>query len=239
MTQAWKSTFPSGLKFVLLALCDNANDQGECYPSIPTLAAKCSMSERSVQRHIMDMEEAGILKREMRTGRSTIYHIDPRKFDTPDKLTPPTQCHPTPDTMSPPPPTQCHHGGDMVSPITIIEPPIEPSSNRQKRTRQKSAEGLGVEDLVSLGVEQQVARDWLAIRSKKRLPLTVTALEETVAQVRRAGMEMPSAIRLCCARGWAGFNADWVERRSTDRQPALGQEKFDPVAYVNRNRIPQ
>ena len=48
MTLAWKADYHSGKKMVLLALCDNANDQGECFPSVPMLAQKCSMSERSV-----------------------------------------------------------------------------------------------------------------------------------------------------------------------------------------------
>jgi len=35
MAQAWKSKYGSTAKLVLLALCDNANDQGECYPLEP------------------------------------------------------------------------------------------------------------------------------------------------------------------------------------------------------------
>ena len=80
MTLAWKSDLPSGEKMVLLALCDNANDQGECYPSVSMLSEKCSLSERSVFNHIAKLEKIGAIVRENRTGRSTIYHIDPCKF---------------------------------------------------------------------------------------------------------------------------------------------------------------
>ena len=83
MTLAWKMGMPTHAKMVLLALCDNANDQGECYPSVPMLAEKCSMAERSVQKHIADMEAEGILVRAYRTGRSTLYQINPRKLCTP------------------------------------------------------------------------------------------------------------------------------------------------------------
>jgi hypothetical protein len=104
MTLAWKSDLPAGRKMVLLALCDNANDQGECFPSVPMLAKKCSMGERTVQQHIADMESAGILTREMRNGRSTIYHIDPRKFCTPPESAPPQISHPPPPDLAPQPP---------------------------------------------------------------------------------------------------------------------------------------
>ena len=43
MTLAWNSKFCSAIKVVLLALVENADDDGTCYPSI---ANKCSMRER-------------------------------------------------------------------------------------------------------------------------------------------------------------------------------------------------
>lgn len=99
MTQAWKSTLPSGRKMVLLALCDNANDQGDCYPSISMLAEKCSMGERTVQQHITDLVKDGIVRRAMRGGRSTVYHIDPRRFCTPAKSVPSQDSRP--DSIAP------------------------------------------------------------------------------------------------------------------------------------------
>ena len=121
MTLAWKSDLPSGRKMVLLALCDNANDQGECFPSVPMLAKKCSMGERTVQQHISDMEVSGILKREMRTGRSTIYHINPRNFCTPADFAPPQNLHHTPAESAPPPPQNLHHTPAESAPKTIKE----------------------------------------------------------------------------------------------------------------------
>ncbi|UCQ12830.1 helix-turn-helix domain-containing protein [Edwardsiella tarda] len=67
-------------KLVLLKLADNANDQGECWPSIPYLAATCEMSERSVQNHIKWLHEQGFLWVEPRKSKngghqSNIYHL--------------------------------------------------------------------------------------------------------------------------------------------------------------------
>lgn len=228
MTLAWKSGLPSGQKMVLLALCDNANDQGECYPSVTMLAEKCSMGARTVQQHITDLESAKIVIREMRTGRSTVYHIDPRRICTPAESAPPQISHPTPADFAPPPPQNLHPTPADFAPITITEPSIEPSRNHQKRSSKSARPALGVSDLVALGVEQQVAEDWLAIRKGKKLPLTRTALEQTLAEVQRAGMELPSALKLCCGRGWAGFNADWLGPRggSAPQQGAASSGKF-------------
>lgn len=95
MTEVWKMPIPSGQKMVLLALCDNANDQGECYPSVSMLTEKCSMSQRSIFSHIDWLEKHGIVSRENRSGRSTIYHIDPCKFCTPANSAPITITEPS------------------------------------------------------------------------------------------------------------------------------------------------
>lgn len=79
MAAAWEiapKTLPKGCKFLLIALCDNANDQGMCYPSIEYLANKCEMCTRTVQNHVQWLAEHGYLTLEERKGRSTIYTID-------------------------------------------------------------------------------------------------------------------------------------------------------------------
>ena len=49
-----------------LALCDHANDDGECYPSQKKLAKKCSMSSRAISNHIKWLHDCGILESERR-----------------------------------------------------------------------------------------------------------------------------------------------------------------------------
>lgn len=130
MTQAWKSPLPAGMKMVLLALCDNANDMGECYPSISTIAVKCSMGERTVQRHITDMEELKIIWRELRKGRSTVYHIYSAHFDTSANLAPLSNLAPTSAKLAPTPPPNSTKTSANLAPITIKEPSIESSEKR-------------------------------------------------------------------------------------------------------------
>jgi len=205
MTLAWKSGLPAGQKMVLLALCDNANDQGECYPSVPMLADKCSMAQRSVQRHLTDMEEVGILSRELRKGRSTLYHIDPRKFFTPDNLAPLTQSHPTPDIVSPPPPTQCHHTPATVSPITINEPSVEPSGKHQKaRTKPLplvAAVAFELPDWLPL----DAWNGYLGMRQEKRKPPTDHAVKLLLADLAKwhaKGHDIAAALNASIRNGW-------------------------------------
>ena len=131
MTKAWQSPLAAGPKMVLLALCDNANDQGECYPAVSTIAHKCSMGERTVQGHITDMEDAGILRREFRRGRSTVYHLYGARFDTPAESAPPQNPHPPPADSAPPPPQNLQKTPADLAPRITKEPSKEPSGKRQ------------------------------------------------------------------------------------------------------------
>ena len=56
-------------KLVLLKLADNANDQGECWPSLQYIADQCEISKRSVISHISSLCDSGLLKKEHREGK--------------------------------------------------------------------------------------------------------------------------------------------------------------------------
>ena len=56
-------------KLVLLKLADNANDQGECWPSLQYIADQCEISKRSVISHISHLCESGFIKKEHREGK--------------------------------------------------------------------------------------------------------------------------------------------------------------------------
>lgn len=55
----------SGAKFVLVALADKADEMHSCWPSQATLARMTDQGERTVRRHLADLEEAGFVTRSM------------------------------------------------------------------------------------------------------------------------------------------------------------------------------
>lgn len=61
-TTVWEYSQQSGTKLlIMLALADQANDQGECWPSIATVAHKARLSERGVQYVIQQLIGSGEL----------------------------------------------------------------------------------------------------------------------------------------------------------------------------------
>jgi DNA-binding transcriptional ArsR family regulator len=122
------SALPAMQRMVALVIAEATNseepDRG-AWPSVDRIAMRAGMTVRSVQRHLADLEADKVLTVERRTGSSSIYRLDLRQIVTPDTQSPPSGCHPTPVTLSPPPPSGCHPGGDSLSPELVIESEVE------------------------------------------------------------------------------------------------------------------
>lgn len=130
MSAVWTLDLHHTEKLVLLALADNANDEGLAYPSVATLTKKCGLSERSVQSVTSKLVDLGLLLRQERTGRSTLYKVTPAG-NAPPQTVHPAGYAPTPANGAPPPPQTVHPTPANGAPITVREPSFEPSPNHQ------------------------------------------------------------------------------------------------------------
>ena len=120
---ALKLDIPAATKFVLVALCNYADDKGRCWPSQESLARDTSMSDRTVRRHVKQLEEAGLITRKgrwkdggSRTSDMFWIHIEPNRNESPVSQTIPDN-HDT-------------HTGQMTQSIPDTEsgePSLEPS----------------------------------------------------------------------------------------------------------------
>ncbi len=60
MNWAWRQLLAPTAKLVLMSMVDAADDPGVCWPSVPTLARNCCVSERTVRRIMGDLEASGL-----------------------------------------------------------------------------------------------------------------------------------------------------------------------------------
>lgn len=92
MNWAWEQALPPTSKLILMALADAASDEGICWPGIKTVARKCNVSARTVQRTIKVFVTTGVLMVEERRrpdGRQTSNSYMLALPQYPDKLSPP------------------------------------------------------------------------------------------------------------------------------------------------------
>ena len=64
-------------------------------------------------------------------------------------------------------------------------------------------------------MDESIWEDWMAIRKKKKAPLTETAWKMFINEVESAGWTIDKAIKECCLRNWQSFKAEWVEKKAT------------------------
>lgn len=89
----WKyaSTLSSGPMLILFALAHYADDNGKCWPSMHTLAAKCGMTRRNVIKTLDRLEAMGIVRVERRrtaTGQpaANVYYLSTNGIVNPSSL---------------------------------------------------------------------------------------------------------------------------------------------------------
>lgn len=130
---AWGQVLPPAPKLVLMSLADNADEEGYCWPRVKSVAKRCNVSERTVQRTLRVFEASDLLKVTRRfrpeSGRQTSngYQLNLRAH--PDKMSPsPGTCHPdhvedVTDGAS------TRRQGVGVGALAPLEPPQQPSSS--------------------------------------------------------------------------------------------------------------
>lgn len=77
MSWVWKDSKATGTdKFVLLAIADNAWDDGSnAWPSVATISRKTGLSTRTVQRCIQNLHDINELQTIDRPGHSNLYRV--------------------------------------------------------------------------------------------------------------------------------------------------------------------
>lgn len=104
--------------------------------------------------------------------------------------------------------------------------------NKEDKDKEHKAPPAGDAELFP-DVDPQVVADFKALRKKKRAEITKTAMNDIAAEAVKAGMSLEQAMRVCCSRGWTGFNADWVAQRGTDRR--AGDRRGSPERRESRH----
>jgi hypothetical protein len=105
----------------------------------------------------------------------------------------------------------------------------EKRREEKKETKTRAPRFDAQAHLESLSVDSSIARDWLELRKAKKLPVTETAVDGVVREAEKAELSLDDALRICCERGWAGFNAKWLDDSGSSRysrQPETTSEKY-------------
>jgi len=95
---------------------------------------------------------------------------------------------------------------------------VQPTINQEPLT--KNQEPVTIKKTVAppFGVTESVWQDWITLRKSKKAAVTQTALDGIEREAKKAGVSLQVALETCCARGWTGFKAEWMEEKLTQAQ---------------------
>lgn len=168
MTEVWALDLPDSQKIVLLALADSANDEGFCWPSMASLARKCSKGERTVQGVIKQLVEAGHLTRKEVLGKGCQYIVHPRRDCAPQ------QPHPRKDCARPPQSLR-------DTPAAAAD---KPSKNHQEPSKDSASADAPL-------TPDEIVEDWNALAKACDLQTVVKLTEPRKRQVKARLREFP------------------------------------------------
>lgn len=202
MTAVWRVSLPDSEKLVLLALADCANDEGHCWPSMRSLVAKCSKSDRTIQASIKALCEAGHLTRREVSGKGCNYTVHPRSDVTPEAASPPKPLTSTPEAAS-----------DKPS-RTVI--PSEAKASSGKRAKKKF--------VLPSHIPAEPWQDFCDMRRRIGKPMTLRAMELAVGRLDKLaedGWPPGDVLNHCTLNSYQGIYPPKDQRN--DRPP--GQQR--------------
>mgnify|MGYP003451130966 FL=1 len=167
---------PPIAKVVLWHLADRHNPDNGCFPDQDTLAKSVEVSRASINRHLTELENAGLIRREPRvdkvTGRqlSTRYRLAFEEGFEPLHIVPRVSGADTETRVSG---SDVSVSQDQAVPCVTAETPTEPvigtSKTNQKDARARSGltEGLGVDgEKVKLHCDDPLFREIARLKGK-------------------------------------------------------------------------
>lgn len=143
MTWAFAQDVEPHAKLVLIALANRTNHEtGTCYPGQDLIASECSMSSRTVRRHLRTLEERGLISRRARMlpeGRGRTSDEYRLTLDQPDNTS--ERSGPTGQTV----PTNRTNRADQ--PDTVVRGTVsEPKENPKVRRKTSMTEDWQPDD---------------------------------------------------------------------------------------------
>lgn len=76
MAAVWDLALPLPRKMVLLSLADQANDGGECFPSIATIERRTGAGRRTVFEQLQQLEQMGVLTRVQISKQRLLFKLN-------------------------------------------------------------------------------------------------------------------------------------------------------------------
>lgn len=199
MAACWPLQMPPTPKAVLISLADNANDQGDCWPSLARICERTCFGKTAVIQAIQWLEEHGLVEANRANGRHTSYRVVPN-LSTPDLFVSRTGARGEPVREANPSARRANRSASRTTPVR------EADTNHQEPSRTKSKEQppAALPDPPEW-LDRAAWDGFVAMRKRIRFPLTEYAARlvlKELGKLRAAGHNPTDVIDQSTRNGW-------------------------------------
>ncbi len=197
-----ESSLSANARLVCYVLLQYRNRKtGECYPSQNTISSGCNLCRNTVSRAVKELEEKGyveISKKRLKGQKFTsLYYCF--NIEKSGSCAAGEQSNDVSNDVS------IDVSNDVAADAHKPNKPNKPNNNKKKTK---------VLAIKPDGVNKELWDQFLYIRKEKKSPLTKIAFKGIEREANKANWKIEDAINECVERGWAGFKADWVEKKN-------------------------
>lgn len=99
-------------------------------------------------------------------------------------------------------------------PTPLQEEEEKEEGKEEEKEKQKKEKAFNFRlSLIELGVDEQVATDWMKVRKTKKATNTETAFNLIKSQIQQSGKSANECITLCVFNSWSGFKAEYIKNK--------------------------
>lgn len=246
----------------LLYWHERAEGELGTYKTIEEIEAETGLTRREQETACKNLEKLGVLtKTHKRLQHRMYYKLNPEAFDnamagfdtedgdigeTAEATFPNVQNRHSGEhetairETAKPPLDECTKPPSVIRTldyhkITNTRLLTESNSGNAAKPKKTDTHSADLAALENMGVETQLAKDWLQTRKEKRAgSLTQTVMSALQREAEKAGLTVPQAVQVAAERGWARFNASYLHNET---QPFAGGTQHKP--QPRNNTVPK
>lgn len=228
ISAARKLTIPPRDKFVLIALCDYANDNGEAWPKQATLSEWTCYDRTTVNYALRDLEAAGLIVSQQQYredgGKShKVYHLaflgTPHVAEDDKGMSQRT----TRARRTPRQPHVAQHDSKNPQQLTT-----------NKEPKDRRFDPLAVE--LPTFVSPQAWVDFVEHRREIRKKLTAGAVKKTLDKLAATPKDANEMLNRAVANGWTGVYA--LDKKRGPPEERAASQATDLLSHIRSRRAP-
>ena len=205
----------------------NVDDYGLLDARPKILASKCfplkSIDSKKIEAWLQDLAEVGLIKRYEVEG---LPYLAIAKWAQHQQIRAKRPKYPSPESGSA---IICNQMQANV-PVIQSNPIQSESESNTKRTSRAKPVGCPVD------VSETVWLSFVAVRNKKKAAITDLAILGIRREAVKAGITLEQALTICCEKGWAGFEAGWIDK---DKPRQNGKPNANAALFASMTHLHQ